>query len=108
MLSWLTGKMIAHNMRRIREGDAGPTLALDAEDVHFRFPGRNSWAPGAASKQELAAWLERFMATGLKIYPDEVVIQGFPWKQTICVRGHVHKDDPQDGRVYDNRYVIWG
>lgn len=108
MLSWLAGKMIARNMTAIRAGDAGPTLALDAEDIRFTFPGDSSFAPGASSKRELAQWLERFVELGLQIYPDEVVLKGFPWKQTICVRGRIHLDDPADGRVYDNRYVIWG
>jgi hypothetical protein len=62
----------------------------------------------AANKRELAAWLERFTALGLQIHADEVVLQGFPWKQTICVRGQIDKDDPAEGRVYDNRYVIRG
>lgn len=108
MLSWLAGKMIARNMTAIRAGDPGPTLALDAEDIRFTFPGDSSFAPGASSKRELEQWLDRFVELGLQIYPDEVVLKGFPWKQTICVRGHIHLDDPADGRVYDNRYVIWG
>jgi ketosteroid isomerase-like protein len=102
MLSWLAGKMIDRNMKAMRAGDPGPTLAMDADDVRFTFPGDSSF------KQELRAWLERFAALGLQIYPDEVVLKGFPWHQTICVRGHIHLDDADDGRVYDNRYVIWG
>jgi ketosteroid isomerase-like protein len=108
MLSWLAGKMIARNMKAMREGDMGPSVAMDAEDVKFRFPGESSFAPGANSKAELEDWLRRFIRLGLQIYPDEVVLVGFPWKQTITVRGHIHLDDPEDGRVYDNRYVIWG
>jgi ketosteroid isomerase-like protein len=108
MLSWLAGKMIARNMRLIREGDTGPTVAMYAEDVRFTFPGEGSFAPGAKSKRELEQWLDRFVETGLQIYPDEVILKGFPWRQTICVRGHIHLDDPAEGRVYDNRYVIWG
>ncbi len=108
MLSWLAGKMISRNMRLIRAGDAGPTLALDADDVRFRFPGTSSFAPGASDKRELEAWLDRFTSIGLQIYPDQVVLKGFPWRQTICVRGHIHLDDPEDGRVYENRYVLWG
>ncbi len=108
MLSWLAGKMIARNMRSIRAGDAAPTLAMDADDVRFTFPGESSFAPGAANKRELERWLDRFTALGLQIYPDEVLLKGFPWRQTICVRGHVHLDDAEEGRVYDNRYVIWG
>jgi ketosteroid isomerase-like protein len=108
MLSWLAGKMIARNMTAIRAGDAGPTLALDADDIKFTFPGDSSFAPGAKGKLELEQWLDRFVELGLQIYPDEVVLKGFPWKQTICIRGQIHLDDPSDGRVYDNRYVIWG
>jgi ketosteroid isomerase-like protein len=108
MLSWLAEKMIARNMNSIRAGDAGPTLAMDADDVKFTFPGDSSFAPGASDKRELEQWLNRFVSLGLQIFPDEVVLKGFPWHQTICVRGHIHLDDPKDGRVYDNRYVIWG
>jgi hypothetical protein len=108
MLSWLAGKMIARNMRATREGNVEPALAMDAEDVRFTFPGRNSFAPGATGKEELRRWLARFTEIGLQIYPDEVVLKGFPWRQTICVRGHIHLDDPEQGRVYDNRYVLWG
>jgi hypothetical protein len=108
MLSWLAGKMIARTMESIRSGDVGPTLAMDAEDVRFAFPGESSFAPGAKDKRELEQWLERFVEIGLQIYPDEVVLKGFPWRQTICVRGHIHLDDTDEGRVYDNRYVIWG
>jgi ketosteroid isomerase-like protein len=108
MLSWLAGKMIARNMRAIREGDIGPTVTLYAEDVRFSFPGDNSFAPGAGNKQELEQWLGRFVEIGLQIYPDEVILKGFPWRQAICVRGHIHLDDPEEGRVYDNRYVLWG
>jgi ketosteroid isomerase-like protein len=108
MLSWLAGKMIARNMESMRAGDPAPTLAMDAEDIEFVFPGRSSFAPGAKNKRELEQWLDRFISIGLQIYPDEVVLKGFPWRQTICVRGYIHLDDPEDGRVYDNRYVIWG
>lgn len=108
MLSWLAGKMIARNMKLIRAGDPGPTLAMDADDIRFTFPGENSFAPGAGNKRELEQWLKRFTDLGLQIYPDEVVLKGFPWRQAICVRGHIHLDDPEEGRVYDNRYVLWG
>jgi ketosteroid isomerase-like protein len=108
MLSWLAGKMIDRNMKAMRAGDPGPTLAMYADDVKFVFPGESSFAPGAGNKQDLEAWLRRFIEIGLQIYPDEVILKGFPWRQTICVRGHIHLDRPGDGRVYGNRYVIWG
>jgi ketosteroid isomerase-like protein len=108
MLSWLAKKLIAHNMARLSAGDPGPTLRMDAEDVRFRFPGDSSWGGTFHGKAELGSWLRRFAAAGIQIAPDEVVLKGFPWRQTICVRGPVHLDSPGGERVYENRYVIWG
>ncbi len=108
MLSWLAKKMISRNMAKAREGDIGPTLQMDAEDVRFRFPGDSSWAVELEGKDELEPWLQRFADVGLQIYPDEVILKGFPWNQTICVRGTDHLDAPDGRRVYENRYVIWG
>jgi len=108
MLSWLGKKMITRNMAKAREGDIGPTLRMDAEDVRFRFPGNSSWATELEGKEELERWLRRFADAGLQIYPDEVILKGFPWNQTICVRGYDYLDTPEGRRVYENRYVIWG
>jgi ketosteroid isomerase-like protein len=108
MLSWLAKKTIARNMAKASAGDLGPTLRLDAEDVRFRFPGDSSWGGELDGKAELEPWLRRFAEVGIQIYPDEVVLKGFPWRQTICIRGRDHLDSPDGERVYENRYVIWG
>jgi hypothetical protein len=108
MLSWLGKKMIARNMAKAREGDLGPTLRMDAADVKFRFPGDSSWGTELEGKEKLEPWLRRFADVGIQIYPDEVVLKGFPWNQTICVRGYDFLDSPDGERVYENRYVIWG
>lgn len=108
MLSWLAKKMIARNMAKASAGELGPTLRLDADDVRFRFPGDSSWGGEFEGKAELEPWLRRFANVGLQISPDEVVLKGFPWKQTICIRGRDHLDSPEGKRVYENRYVIWG
>jgi ketosteroid isomerase-like protein len=108
MLSWLAKKMIARNMERASAGDIGPTLKMDAEEVRFRFPGDSSWATELEGKEKLEVWLQRFADIGIQIHPDEVVLKGFPWRQTICVRGTDYLDSPSGERVYENRYVIWG
>ena len=108
MLSWLGRLMISRNMAKARDGDIEPTLRMDAEDVRFRFPGDNSWATELEGKEELRRWLERFADVGIQIFPDEVVLKGFPWKQTICIRGTDHLDSTEGERMYENRYVIWG
>ena len=94
-------------MARLREGDLRPILRLDASDIRFRFPGQSSWATEVQNREEHARWLARFVQTGLELYPDEVIAQGPPWRVTLCVRGRSSLDT-DDGRVYENRYVIWG
>jgi hypothetical protein len=108
MVSWLGKRLISFQTARLRAGDPRPILLMDADDVQMRFPGENSWAPGADGKAEHARWLQRFIDVGLQIYADEVVLKGFPWNQTVCVRGHDLLRTPEGELVYDNRYVIWG
>jgi len=108
MLSWLAKKMVSRNMAKAREGDLAPTLRLDAKDIRFRFPGQSTWSGELEGKDELERWLRRIEKTGVKLYPDEVVMKGFPWNQTICVRGHDFLEAPGGERVYENRFVLWG
>jgi ketosteroid isomerase-like protein len=104
----LVAALLRRNMERIRAGDYRPTLRMDAKDVRFRFPGDSSWAGEIHGKDELERWLQRFVKVGLQIYADEVVVKGWPWNMTLCVRGTDHLDAPSGERVYENRYVIWG
>ena len=104
----LVAALLRRNMGRIRAGDYRPTLRMDAHDVRFRFPGDSSWSGEIHGKDELERWLQRFVKVGLQIYADEVVVKGWPWNMTLCVRGTDHLDAPTGERVYENRYVIWG
>jgi ketosteroid isomerase-like protein len=106
--SWLAKKVLDRNLARLRAGDYRPLLRMDAEDVEFRFPGDSSWAGELHGKAALEQWLQRFVDAGLQIQADEVAVQGFPWRSTVCVRGTVHLRTPEGAPVYDNRYVIWG
>jgi ketosteroid isomerase-like protein len=108
MRAWLALKLTRHTMARLREGDPGPTLALDTDDVILRFPGLNSWAGEFKGKEAVAAWLDRFTQVGLQSFPDEVTVNGPPWRMTLAIRGHISLHDQTGNAVYDNRYVIWG
>jgi hypothetical protein len=108
MVSWLGKRLISYNLSRLRAGDPGPILRMDADDVQLRFPGESSWAPGANGKHEHAAWLARLVRVGLQNFPDEVILKGFPWRQTVCVRGHDYLRSREGDVVYENRYVLWG
>ena len=107
MLSWLVKQLLSRVMARTRAGDIRPTLALDAPDMSFVFPGSNSWSGRFQSRDAHRRWLERLVRVGVKTDVDEVVAGGFPWKMTACVRGRFWWDTPGGERVYENRYVIW-
>jgi ketosteroid isomerase-like protein len=107
VFSWLAKAMVTRNLARLREGDYAPAVKMDAKDIRFRFPGDSSWAAEIDNRDDHGRWLQRFVDTGLKLDADEIIAQGPPWKMTICVRGTSHLDD-DDGRVYENRYVMWG
>jgi hypothetical protein len=108
MFSWVAKRLVSFQMARLRAGDTRPILLMDAPDVRMDFPGENTWAPGANGKTEHARWLGRFVEVGLQIYPDEVILKGFPWRQTLCVRGRDNLRAPDGELVYENRYVLWG
>jgi ketosteroid isomerase-like protein len=108
MLSWLAKRLLAYNLRRLNAGDPGPTLRLDADDVVLHFPGDSSWSGEFRGKDQITSWLDRFTRVGLQIFADEVVVKGFPWEQTLCIRGHDYLRSSDGELVYENRYVIWG
>jgi ketosteroid isomerase-like protein len=108
MQSWLGRHGIRFVMRRLNAGDVRAALLLDAPDVELTFPGANSWSGVMRGKRDVRPWLERFAAVGLQIFADEVIVRGFPWRSTVCIRGHDYLDTPDGERVYANRYVIWG
>ena len=44
----------------------------------------------------------------IQISADEVIVKGFPWGMTLCIRGRDHLRSDSGELVYENRYVIWG
>ena len=107
MLSWLVKQLISRVMARTRAGDIRPTLALDAPDLTFVFPGSNSWSGVFNTRDEHRRWLERLVRVGVMTDVDEVAATGFPWKMTACIKGRSWRDAPSGERVYENRFVIW-
>lgn len=65
--NWLAMKLLDRNMRALNAGDPGPTLRLEAEDVHFRFPGTSSWAADVRGRDH--DWADD--ADGNRVYPGD-------------------------------------
>lgn len=113
MYRWLVKRRVRRVMARSRAGDMAPTLALWAEDGHFVFPGRSSWAADFRGKADLAAWYTRFARVGLQIEPQEVLVGGPPWRSHVCIHFTDHATGPDGQPVYENTGVLlatmsWG
>ncbi len=108
MLSWLGKRFVDYQLARLSAGDPRLILWMDAPDVRMTFPGDSTFAVDLRGRAEHERWLRRFMALGIQICADEVVVKGFPWDTTLCVRGSDHLRSPDGELVYENRYVIWG
>jgi ketosteroid isomerase-like protein len=107
MQTWLGKKLIDLQFLALRHGDPLPSLVFDGRDVELTFPGAHSWSGVYRGKVAHRRRIERFCRSGLQIFADEVVVKGFPWRTTICIRGRDSLDDGSGERVYESRYAIW-
>lgn len=56
--------------------------------------------------EECRAFAERFVAEGLHIEIEDIVVNGMPWNLRVAVRATDHLAGP-DGDEYNNRLVAW-
>jgi hypothetical protein len=112
--------MIRRNIASINAGDAGPALRMFADDAVLCFPGENSWAnqhrktvrgrdafATHRGRAEIEAFLDRYVATGMQMQVDDILVNGPPWNMRAAVRVHhwVPGADGQDR--YANRAVLF-
>src|SRR5262245_49543966 len=111
--------MIRRNIAKLNEGDYGPALAMYADDVEFSFPGDNTWAgefrPVVRRRQahvthrgraEMERFLQRFVAAGIRMEVEDILVNGPPWHLRAAVRAHVWSTGPSGDR-YTNRAVLF-
>ncbi len=100
--------MLRRNIRALGRGDMGPLLSSYAEDVHFVFPGENSWKADLHGKDEVARWVERFVRVGLRLEPEEILVAGPPWNTRMALRFTDHLTLPDGTVVYENQGAMLG
>lgn len=113
MLNWPITQALRAVTDRLNAGDPAPMVRMFADDAVFVFPGDSSWAGEYRGRDQIRTFLERFVASGLRIEVDEVLSAGWPWSLRIAVRYHdvAHGDDgsvvyENDGIIYDR--LRWG
>jgi ketosteroid isomerase-like protein len=98
--------MIRRNVRALRNGDPGPLLAGYADEAVLVFPGNSSWSGQYRGKEAISGFMHRFLADGLVGEAHDILVNGPPWRTTICVLFTVQAT--REGTVvYDNRAVLF-
>jgi ketosteroid isomerase-like protein len=93
--------LIRRNIDRLNQGDYGPTLAMYTDDATLTFPGDNSWArmfrppepgrqpfPTLQGRAEIEAFLTRYVADGIQMQVEEILVNGPPWNARAAVVAH--------------------
>jgi ketosteroid isomerase-like protein len=107
MFGWITSIMLRRSVRLMNEGDIGPTLSRYADDAVVIFPGDHSFGGEYRGKQRIGAFLQRLVDTGIQFEVQDIVVDGWPWRFTVCVRVTDSARDPDGNVVYSNRAVIF-
>jgi ketosteroid isomerase-like protein len=111
--------MIRRNIASINAGDYRPALAMFSDDIEFSFPGDNSWADEFRpvqrgrevhvthrGKAEVERFLQRYVAAGLQMEVEDILVNGPPWNLRAAVR--VYDFSPgESGDRYNNRAVLF-
>jgi ketosteroid isomerase-like protein len=100
--------MIRRNVRALGRGDAGPLLASYADEAVLVFPGESSWSGEHRGKAAIEAVLRRFLAAGIVGEVHDILVNGPPWRTTVCVLFSDRVVDPAGTAVYENRAILFG
>jgi ketosteroid isomerase-like protein len=99
--------LLRRNVAALMAGDPAPLLRMYARDARMTFPGRHSWGRTYEGRDEIAAFLRRFLDAGLRGEVGTIFVAGPPWATRIALEFDDHADDPRTGaRVYENQAVI--
>jgi ketosteroid isomerase-like protein len=118
--------MISRNIEALNRGDYAPALAMFDEDATLSFPGTSTFSsefrdprPGRTAyathrgRAEIERFLQRYVAAGIQMEVEDILVNGAPWKARAMVRSHVWSPGPDGEDRYANRAVLavqtrWG
>jgi len=108
MYKWAVRLMIRRNTEALASGDIGPLMRSYTDHSVLVFPGNSSWAGSHRGTAAIEAFLRRFVSVGLKGEVQEILVNGPPWRTTICVLFTDRAEDSSGNEVYANRVVLFG
>jgi ketosteroid isomerase-like protein len=108
MYKWAVRWMIRRNIAAMRRGDPTPLLAGFDDDAVLVFPGQSSWGADYRGKPAIEGFLRRFLDVGLQGEAHEILVNGPPWRTSVCVLFTDRAIDAGGNIVYENRAVLFG
>ena len=108
MYKWAVRWMIRRNLDALRRGDPGPLLAGYADDAVLVFPGKTSWSGEHRGKPAIEAFLRRFIEAGIVGEAHDILVNGPPWRTTVCMLFLDRVVDSEGEVVYENRAIVFG
>ena len=102
MLSWLITKFVRLNVRRLLAGNVDALTAQLDRNAELIFPGRSSFSGRFTGREQIGAWLRRFVAMKPVYVVSDVVVSGPPWNMRV-----VYHVGDRIGAHYSNEAVVW-
>ena len=112
--------LMRRQIEQLNQGNYEPLLKMTAADAELAFPGDNSWSrqfrppqPSRAQHtthrgiSEVEAFAQRFVAAGLRLEVEDILVNGPPWNLRVAVRATDRAVDDDGNDVYNNRIVAF-
>lgn len=112
--------LLKRNIASLNAGDYGPVLAMYAEDATLAFPGDNGFSrqfrpvqKGRTAhvthrgKAEIEEFFRRYVANGIQMEVEDVLMAGPPWCIRMSARVKVWSPATDDTDRYNNRAVMY-
>ena len=114
-------RMLRRTINRLNEGDYGPALQMFAVNGTLAFPGENSWSMQFLGprergcepfvthrgRAEVEAFLRRYVAHGIQMEVDDILVNGPPWNMRAAARVRDWIIDADGNQLYANRAVLF-
>ena len=106
MYSWIVRRALGQVVRQINSGDVPALMKRVGDDMLLVFPGESSFAGEYRGKDEIEAWLRRFVALKPSFELHDAAVAGPPWNMRVSFRFSDRIAAP-DGWEYRNTGAEW-
>lgn len=109
MYKWAVRRMIRRSIDAVGRGDIGPTLSGYADDAVLVFPGHGSrWSGEHRGKPAIEAFLRSYLEAGIVGEAHDILVNGPPWRTTVCILFTDRAHSAAGDIVYENRAILFG